>query len=933
MNKVRFLQKTSRLWNVLILLCLLAMSFGFVANTQAMSTQTAVTPTPEEHPDVVGGAPADPGEYPWQVALVDGTSTDFYGTQFCGGSLVASQWVLTAAHCITEDNGSISPVGSLDVVAGIYNLDTPAAGYQRRDVIQIIRHPSWSEVTYDSDLALLKLNSPVTIGGSGETKTAVIPLVPALIGDLTGVNAWVTGWGNTESIPEWPTQLHEVQLPIIANSTCNDASHYNGQITANMLCAGYDAGGHDSCQGDSGGPMVVSSSGQWKLAGIVSWGDGCAEPFSPGVYTRVSQYESWITSIMNNTLKVWSGTTNYGYPMSFYVDQTGPSWKWFQIKASFTATSCYNVSGTFETTFPGPGNIVNNQFNVSTSTFSANGQFTSATTATGTYSFTNYSIAIGLPFPPYICFYPFSQSGTWNASLPTLPVTISGNAGVAGVTLSYFDGTPKTVNTDGNGNYTFIVPYGWSGTVTPSRTGFSFAPASQTYTNLAADQSGQNYLASWVGGVSITSDQNVVAVGRPHIGNEVASYDGFAAGSLSSYVPMLFKTAFGSYDSALYIQNVHASNTANITIKYYDNNGVLNCTKGDTISALSSKGYWLPAATCDSGSLPVGWTGGVVVTSNQPIVAVGRPHVGGEVMTYDGFPSGSLSAYVPMLFNGAFGGSYNAAFYLQNTHATNTANLTIKYYDSNGVLNCTKADTLAALASKGYWVPAATCDTGALPAGWVGGVLVTSDQPIVAVGRPHIGTQVTTYNGFASGSGSSYVPMLFKGAFGGSYDSAFYVQNTHASNTASITLKYYDSNGVLNCTKADTIAPLASKGYWVPSATCDSGSLPAGWVGGVVVTSDQPIVAVGRPHIGTQVTTYNGFTGGTANTYVPMLFRDGFGGSYDSALYLQNVHPSNTANLTIKLYDASGNLACTINDTLAALASKGYWLPALLCPP
>jgi len=395
---------------------------------------------------------------------------------------------------------------------------------------------------------------------------------------------------------------------------------------------------------------------------------------------------------------------------------------------------------------------------------------------------------------------------------------------------------------------------------------------------------------------------------------------------------MLFKTAFGSYDSALYIQNVHATNTANVSIKYYNDSGALNCTKADTIAPLSSKGYWVPTATCDSGSLPAGWVGGVVVTSDQPIVAVGRPHVGSEVMTYNGFASGSLSTYIPMLFKGAFGGSYNAAFYVQNVHASNPASLTIQYYNDSGVLNCTKTDTLAPLASKGYWVPAATCDTGSLPAGWVGGVIVTSDQPIVAVGRPHIGTQVTTYTGFATGSLSSSVPMLFKGAFGGSYDSAFYVQNTHTSNTASITLKYYDSNGVLNCTKTDTIAALASKGYWVPAATCDSGSLPAGWVGGVVVSSDQPIVAVGRPHIGTQVTTYNGFSAGSLNSYLPMLFKSAFGGTYNAAFYVQNTEAT-SASVTLKFYDANGVLTCTRNDTIPALATLGYWVPSVTCNP
>ncbi len=440
-------------------------------------------------------------------------------------------------------------------------------------------------------------------------------------------------------------------------------------------------------------------------------------------------------------------------------------------------------------------------------------------------------------------------------------------------------------------------------------------------------------ISSWVGGVNVSSDKNVVAVGRPHVGAEVASYDGFSSGNLNSYVPMLFKDAFGgSYDSALYIQNTHETNSANITIKYYDNTGSLNCTKADTIAPLASKGYWLPSTNCDSGSLPAGWVGGVVVTSDQPVVAVGRPHIGGEVMTYNGFTGGSTTSYIPMLFKGAFGGSYNSAFYIQNTHDTNSANVTIKYYDNTGSLNCTKSDTITSLSSKGYWLPSAICDSGSLPAGWVGGVVVTSDQPIVAVGRPHIGAQVTTYTGFTGGNLSSYVPMLFKGAFGGSYDSAFYIQNTHDTNSANVIIKYYDNTGVLNCTKSDTIAPLASKGYWLPSATCDSGSLPAGWVGGVVVTSDQPVVAVGRPHIGAQVTTYNGFTGGSPKASLPMLFKDAFGGSYDLAVYVQNTEAT-SASVTLEFYDTNGTLSCSVTDTIPALSTLGYWIPSITCDP
>jgi hypothetical protein len=508
----------------------------------------------------------------------------------------------------------------------------------------------------------------------------------------------------------------------------------------------------------------------------------------------------------------------------------------------------------------------------------------------------------------------------WNSC----PV-ISGTAGTAGASLSYVDGSPKNVIADGGGNYSFTVPFNWSGTVTPSKAGFTFSPTSRVYSNLTSHQPGQNYSASWVGGVSITADKKIVAVGRPHVGDEVASYDGFTEGGLTSYVPMLFNNAYGSYNSALYVQNVHTSLRANITVKYYDSEGNLKCAKNDTVDPLSSKGYWVPSETC----LPDGWVGGAVVTSDQPIVAVGRPHVGNEVMTYNGFTGGSLVSYIPMLFNNTWG-SYNSAFYIQNVHDTNTATISIKYYDNTGLLQCTKADTIKPLASKGYWVPSTTCDMGSLPDGWVGGVVVTSDQPIVGVGRPHVGTQVTTYNGFTSGSTNSYVPMLFNNAWG-SYNSAFYLQNTHPSLTATITLKYYDSSGALTCSKTDTIEPLASKGYWVPSAICDFGALPAGWVGGVVVTSDQPIVGVGRPHIGTQVTTYNGFTAGNPNIYLPMLFSNAWG-SYNSAFYVQNTESAN-ASVTIKLYDTNGTLACTRIDTIPALSTKGYWVPSITCNP
>ncbi|MGE5376038.1 MAG: C39 family peptidase, partial [Bacteroidota bacterium] len=118
---------------------------------------------------------------------------------------------------------------------------------------------------------------------------------------------------------------------------------------------------------------------------------------------------------------------------------------------------------------------------------------------------------------------------------PSADIAISGNVGVAGATISYIDITPKTTQSDANGNFTITVPTGWSGTITPTRTGFTFTPGSISYTNAASNLTGQNFIASWVGAVKVEANRNVVAVGRPHVGAEVASYDGFSSGSLTSY--------------------------------------------------------------------------------------------------------------------------------------------------------------------------------------------------------------------------------------------------------------------------------------------------------------------------------------------------------------------------------------------------------------
>jgi hypothetical protein len=315
--------------------------------------------------------------------------------------------------------------------------------------------------------------------------------------------------------------------------------------------------------------------------------------------------------------------------------------------------------------------------------------------------------------------------------------------------------------------------------------------------------------ASWVGGVVVTSNRSIVAVGRPHIGSEITTYNGFSSGSLTMYVPMLFKNIWG-YDAALYVQNVDAVNTADITLKFYDTTGNLTCTQTDSIPRLSSHGYWLPDLTC----LGTSWVGGVVVTSNRNIVAVGRPHLGAAVTTYDGFAGGNTSFYVPSLFKNMFG-SYDSALYVQNINPSNAAAITLKFYDMLGNLTCTQTDSIPLLSSHGYWLP----DLGCLGSSWQGSVKVESSQPVVAVGRPHIGGDVASFDGFTGGSHTTYVPMLFRNMWG-VYDSALTVQNIDAINPANITIDFYDVNGNLSCVWNDTIPALGELSYWLPSMTC-----------------------------------------------------------------------------------------------------------------
>ncbi len=283
--------------------CLLLILSGiFIWRSQVKPTQAfaaiisnplewpLIEPASPNGPTVIGGEEATPGAWPWMVALVHSTNPDSARGQFCGGSIIAADWVLTAAHCTYDLNGHPRGPHEIDVVVDRHNLTTDDGA--RIPVLQIIRHPGFGSQNYDNDIALLQLSAP----------TAQRPLGLVTGTDWTleemGQIATVIGWGVTEA-GSASDVLRQVTAPLVDVEHCRQSyGIFNGQVTDNMICAGLQSGGKDSCHGDSGGPLMVfdQRADQWKQAGIVSWGEGCAEPNYFGVYTRLSHYVGWVTA-------------------------------------------------------------------------------------------------------------------------------------------------------------------------------------------------------------------------------------------------------------------------------------------------------------------------------------------------------------------------------------------------------------------------------------------------------------------------------------------------------------------------------------------------------------------------------------------------------------------------------------------------------------
>ncbi len=240
------------------------------------------TGTKKINAKITGGEDAVISDFPWQIFFISG---DYQ----CGGSIISNKWIVTAAHCTQNDSGTPIPADEMFVRVGVNDPYDSLQG-KTYAVKKVIVNAGFNNQTLLNDIALLELEDTINCPNASPIRLITAADVAAGATD-PGVMAWVTGWGLTQVYPQvLPLSLMKLQLPIISNAQASVI--WGNNIPATDIMAGYLNGNKDACNGDSGGPLVVPVLGEYKLAGIVSWGSQECNTY--GAYTRESDFETWI---------------------------------------------------------------------------------------------------------------------------------------------------------------------------------------------------------------------------------------------------------------------------------------------------------------------------------------------------------------------------------------------------------------------------------------------------------------------------------------------------------------------------------------------------------------------------------------------------------------------------------------------------------------